>query len=123
MEYVEGMTLKEMLAKTGLLPEDRALPIFHKILRGLAYAHSQGIIYRYIKPGNIIIDKNGNLKITDFGIAKILGDKGLTQTGTKLGTVYYMSPRDPKTQRVLISELMFILSESLCMRCLMETSL
>ncbi len=48
MEYVEGMTLKEMLAKTGLLPEDRALPIFHKILRGLAYAHSQGIIHRDI---------------------------------------------------------------------------
>ncbi|MBK8662430.1 MAG: serine/threonine protein kinase [Ignavibacteriales bacterium] len=99
MEYVEGMTLKEMLAKTGLLPEDRALPIFHKILRGLAYAHSQGIIHRDIKPGNIIIDKNGNPKITDFGIAKILGDKGLTQTGTKLGTVYYMSPEQIKNPK------------------------
>lgn len=99
MEYVDGMTLKEMLAKTGLLPEDRALPIFHKILRGLAYAHSQGIIHRDIKPGNIIIDKNGNPKITDFGIAKILGDKGLTQTGTKLGTVYYMSPEQIKNPK------------------------
>jgi serine/threonine protein kinase len=99
MEYVEGMTLKEMLAKTGLLPEDRALPIFHKIIRGLAYAHSQGIIHRDIKPGNIIIDKNGNPKITDFGIAKILGDKGLTQTGTKLGTVYYMSPEQIKNPK------------------------
>ncbi|MBK6679570.1 MAG: serine/threonine protein kinase [Ignavibacteriales bacterium] len=99
MEYIEGMTLKEMLAKTGLLPEDRALPIFHKILRGLAYAHSQGIIHRDIKPGNIIIDKNGNPKITDFGIAKILGDKGLTQTGTKLGTVYYMSPEQIKNPK------------------------
>jgi serine/threonine protein kinase len=99
MEYIEGMTLKEMLSKTGLLPEDRALPIFHKILRGLAYAHSQGIIHRDIKPGNIIIDKNGNPKITDFGIAKILGDKGLTQTGTKLGTVYYMSPEQIKNPK------------------------
>lgn len=99
MEYVEGMTLKEMLKKTGLLPEDRALPIFHKILRGLEYAHSQGIIHRDIKPGNIIIDKNGNPKITDFGIAKILGDKGMTQTGTKLGTVYYMSPEQIKNPK------------------------
>ncbi len=99
MEYVEGMTLKEMLKKTGLLPEDRALPIFHKILRGLEYAHSQGIIHRDIKPGNIMIDKNGNPKITDFGIAKILGDKGMTQTGTKLGTVYYMSPEQIKNPK------------------------
>jgi serine/threonine protein kinase len=99
MEYIEGMTLKEMLTKTGLLPEDRALPIFHKILRGLAYAHSQGIIHRDIKPGNIIIDKNGNPKITDFGIAKILGEKGMTQTGTKLGTVYYMSPEQIKNPK------------------------
>lgn len=102
MEYVDGMTLKEMLRKTGLLPEDRALPIFHKILRGLAYAHSQGIIHRDIKPGNIIIDgKSGNPKITDFGIAKILGDKGMTQTGTKLGTVYYMSPEQIKNPKAV----------------------
>ncbi|KAB2909083.1 MAG: serine/threonine protein kinase [Ignavibacteriales bacterium] len=101
MEYVEGMTLKDMLKKTGLLPEDRALPIFHKILRGIGYAHSQGIIHRDIKPGNIIIDKSGNPKITDFGIAKILGDKGLTQTGTKLGTVYYMSPEQIKNPKAV----------------------
>jgi serine/threonine protein kinase len=92
MEYAEGITLKEMIMRLSKLDDVRALKIFGKILDGVYYAHSKGIIHRDIKPSNIIVDMNDDVKIMDFGIAKILGERGFTRTGSKVGTLYYMSP-------------------------------
>ncbi|MEI7812353.1 MAG: serine/threonine-protein kinase [Ignavibacteria bacterium] len=92
MEHAEGITLKELIQRTGLIPEARAIKIFGQMLDAVGYAHSKGIIHRDIKPSNVIVGTGDSVKIMDFGIAKILGDKSLTRTGTKMGTVYYMSP-------------------------------
>jgi len=94
MEYVEGRTLDEMIGKeTGPLVAERALPLFRQILSAVRYAHSRGIVHRDLKPSNIIFSSEGVVKVTDFGIAKITGEKGLTHTGTrKPGSIYYMPP-------------------------------
>lgn len=93
MEYFEGTPLDEYIAeKSGPIASERAIPIMKKVLDGFAYAHSQGVIHRDIKPSNIMIDDSDNIKILDFGIAKIIDeDKSLTKTG-QMGTVFYMSP-------------------------------
>jgi len=62
------------------------------VLNGLGYAHSKGIVHRDIKPSNIIVSDSGEVKITDFGIAKIAGQGNLTRTGMQMGTLYYESP-------------------------------
>ena len=92
MEYARGLTLKELIAKTGPIQEQRALAIFRQITEALCFAHSKGIVHRDIKPSNIMIDEHDRVKIRDFGIARILSDGHLTRTGSKLGTLYYMSP-------------------------------
>ena len=93
MEYVEGNTLNEIIEKNGAINETQAIHIFNEILNGFSYAHTKGIVHRDIKPSNIIIGLNGNPKILDFGIAKILAsDARITKTGMKLGSVIYMSP-------------------------------
>ena len=96
MENVEGATLKHLISSTGPMPEQRAIWILNQLLEAVGFAHKKGIIHRDIKPSNILITKDDNVKILDFGIAKILQDKGLTKTGTKMGTVYYMSPEQIK---------------------------
>jgi serine/threonine protein kinase len=101
MEYAEGQPLDEYIEKvTGPIPEEKALPLFAKILDGVAYAHKKNVVHRDIKPSNIIVNAEGKVKILDFGIAKIIGDSNhkLTKTGTKLGTVLYMSPEQVKGQ-------------------------
>jgi serine/threonine protein kinase len=92
MEYAKGETLSQRLRRVGLLPPHICIPIFIQILNAVGFAHSRGIIHRDLKPSNIIIDQNNNVKVMDFGIAKLFGDKGVTKTGTKMGTVNYMSP-------------------------------
>lgn len=92
MEFAEGITLQELIRNTGLIPEIRALKIFDKILNALKYAHSKNVIHRDIKPSNIMISENDDVKIMDFGIAKLLGERTITRTNTKLGSLYYMSP-------------------------------
>lgn len=94
MEYVSGLTLDELLKSNTLsLSVNRALKIFDNILSGFSYAHEQGIIHRDIKPSNIIINQKDEPKILDFGIAKMMqGNYNLTKTGTKMGSLYYMSP-------------------------------
>lgn len=93
MEYVDGRGLDEMIGQeTGPIAWEKALPLFVQILEGIGYAHSKGIIHRDIKPANILISKDGKVKITDLGIAKIAGQKGMTRTGTQMGTLYYESP-------------------------------
>ena len=94
MEYMQGEPMDDYIrTKTGPIPESKAVDMFAQILQGVAYAHQRGIIHRDIKPSNFLIDGRGNVKILDFGIAKVLEeDKGLTKTGTRMGTVFYMSP-------------------------------
>ena len=92
MEYAKGETLAERLKRVGLLPPHICIPVFIQILNAVAFAHSKDIIHRDLKPSNIMIDNNNNIKIMDFGIAKALGNNNITKTGTKMGTVNYMSP-------------------------------
>jgi serine/threonine protein kinase len=99
MEYAEGRTLKEVIRRTGPIPEARAINIIVQVLDALNYAHKKNIIHRDIKPSNIVLDSNDGVKILDFGIAKIMGERGLTQTGQQLGTVTYMSPEQVKSEK------------------------
>jgi serine/threonine protein kinase len=95
MEYVEGRDLAEMLATDGPFTAERAVDLVRQAARGLAFAHSKGIVHRDIKPANLLLDKNGTLKIMDMGLARIEDNPavdGLTQTGQVMGTVDYMAP-------------------------------
>jgi len=87
MEYVDGATLKQLISNTGPLPEQKAIWILNQMLDAVGYAHKKGIIHRDIKPSNVLISEDNTVKILDFGIAKILQDKGLTKTGTKMGII------------------------------------
>ncbi len=100
MEFVEGITLKELIKRNGPIPEKRTIKIISQVLDALAYAHSKGIIHRDIKPSNIIIDKGDLIKIMDFGVAKILGgEQSLTKTGGAVGTIWYMSPEQIRAEK------------------------
>ena len=93
MEYVEGRSLDEMIGQDiGAITWEKAIPLFMQILDGIGFAHKKGIIHRDIKPANILVSKSGKVKIADLGIAKVAGSKGLTKTGAKIGTIFYMSP-------------------------------
>jgi serine/threonine protein kinase len=96
MEYADGETLKQMISSKGPMPEQRAIWLLSQMLEAVGFAHRRGIIHRDIKPGNVLLTKDDTVKILDFGIAKILQDKGITKTGTKMGTIYYMSPEQIK---------------------------
>ena len=100
MEYVEGRGLDRMIGQeVGPIPWEKALPLFSQVLSGVGYAHSRGVVHRDIKPANILVSKEGEVKITDFGIAKIAGQKGMTRTGAQMGTLYYESPEQIKGAR------------------------
>ena len=95
MEFVEGLPLDEYIReKSGPIPSEIAIPMMLQILDAFSYAHSKGIVHRDIKPSNVIISNRDEVKILDFGIAKLLSEAGnkLTKTGTQMGTVFYMSP-------------------------------
>jgi serine/threonine protein kinase len=98
-EYIDGETLLARLRRTRPLPLDEALGIAADLLRGLAYAHSKGIIHRDIKPANILLTANGDAKIADFGVARPL-HSSLTATRSLVGTPNYMSPEQVKTTPV-----------------------
>lgn len=91
MEFVEGVTL-DQLAASGPIPPDEAINYIAQVLDALAYAHERGIVHRDIKPPNMMLTPSGQVKLMDFGIAKLSGDRKLTQTGTTVGSLYYMSP-------------------------------
>ena len=111
MELIEGESLAD-IAKHGPLPVERVLRIGVQVVEGLAHAHEGGIVHRDVKPGNILMDKDGHIKIIDFGLAKLLepaksADSDIetairahTQSGQVMGTVAYMSPEQARAQHV-----------------------
>ena len=96
MEYVEGITLKQYLSAKGALPEKEAVDFAAQICSGLEHAHKKGIVHKDIKPENILITKEGILKITDFGIAKALNQGTITTGGLAMGSVHYFSPEQAR---------------------------
>ena len=99
MAYYDGETLKERIER-GALPVDEAVDIATQVGLGLVEAHSAGIVHRDIKPANLLIAKGGVVKILDFGLAKLAGTEGVTQTGQTVGTVAYMSPEQARGEEV-----------------------
>ena len=92
MEYIDGKTLKQLLQKRGALTLTEVIDIMCQLTDGLAHAHEAYIIHRDIKPQNIMIEDNGLVKITDFGIAMALNSTQLTQTNSVMGSVHYLPP-------------------------------
>jgi tRNA A-37 threonylcarbamoyl transferase component Bud32 len=100
-EFVAGENLKELVNREGPLPIDRAVELAVQIARGLAFAHSNGYVHRDVKPQNVLLNGDGEAKVTDFGIARSLDVKrGVTQTGTVLGTSDYIAPEQAQGQQV-----------------------
>lgn len=92
MEYIEGKTLKQLLNKRGALTLPEVIDIMTQLTDGLSHAHEAYIIHRDIKPQNIMIEDNGTVKITDFGIAMAVNATQFTQTNSVMGTVHYLPP-------------------------------
>ena len=91
MELVQGRSLQQAIS-SGVVTEDRALEIVADVCGALSYAHSQGLIHRDVKPGNILIGDDGAVKVTDFGIARAVDRESVTRTASVLGTAAYLSP-------------------------------
>lgn len=100
MEYVQGSDLKRHLRQKKKFPPDEVLPIAVQVCRALDYAHSMGIVHRDIKPANIMITDDGIVKVSDFGIAKILETTSETVAGAIIGTPLYMSPEQIQGQPI-----------------------
>ena len=100
MEYVHGEDLKSLIEMSGSLSLGMLLSVGKQVSDGLAEAHSLGVIHRDLKPQNIMIDKHGNAKIMDFGIARSVKDKGITGAGVMIGTPEYMSPEQAEAKDV-----------------------
>ena len=92
MEYVDGEDLRTLLHRHGKFSPKEAIAIVEQVSRALDTAHSEGVIHRDLKPQNIMRDKNGRIVVMDFGLARSLGETGMTQTGAIVGTLEYMSP-------------------------------
>ena len=92
MEYLEGDDLKAMMKQGRRFNNDELVKWWNQLVDALNYTHAQGIVHRDIKPSNIFLDKKGNIKLLDFGIAKIRESISITHTGAMLGTLMYMSP-------------------------------
>ena len=102
MEYVDGMTLRQLLSSGRRLLPERALEITGSILAALDYAHRHGIVHRDIKPANVMLTRSGDVKVMDFGIARAMNDTGTTMTATSavMGTAQYLSPEQARGEVV-----------------------
>ncbi len=92
MEFLQGRELRDVMNDGGVLPVDQALDVVAQVALGLAYAHEHEIVHRDVKPSNIMVIRDGHVKITDFGIARMASASVRTQTGMVLGSPKYMSP-------------------------------
>src|ERR1700756_4436109 len=102
MEYVDGRTIRDLLRDDRRLLPERALEITDGVLRALDYSHRAGIVHRDIKPGNVMLNRQGEIKVMDFGIARAVSDSQLTMTQTAqvIGTAQYLSPEQARGERV-----------------------
>jgi serine/threonine-protein kinase len=100
MKFVEGKPLDDIIKKMGQLPIPMVKDILTKVGSALGYAHRRGVVHRDVKPANVMIDEEGTPIVTDFGIAKVAEAKGLTMTGTTIGTPTYMSPEQCEAKEV-----------------------
>ena len=100
MEYVPGEDLKSFISRSGLLTVGKAISIAKQVCEGLSEAHRLGVVHRDLKPQNIMIDKEGNARIMDFGIARSIKGKGITGAGMMIGTPEYMSPEQVEGKEV-----------------------
>jgi eukaryotic-like serine/threonine-protein kinase len=95
-EYVKGENLKALVQRAGPLPEEDAVRLALQIARALGFAHDNGLVHRDVKPQNVLLNGDGQAKVTDFGIARSLDVGGLTQTGTVMGTSDYIAPEQAR---------------------------
>ncbi|MFI9205672.1 Stk1 family PASTA domain-containing Ser/Thr kinase [Streptomyces sp. NPDC053048] len=102
MEYVDGSTLRELLHSGRKLLPERSLEMTIGVLQALEYSHRAGIVHRDIKPANVMLTRTGQVKVMDFGIARAMGDSGMTmtQTAAVIGTAQYLSPEQAKGEQV-----------------------
>jgi beta-lactam-binding protein with PASTA domain/predicted Ser/Thr protein kinase len=99
MEFVEGRTLKDIIRQKGPAPPEAAVDITLQVLRDARFAHKRGIVHRDIKPHNVLIDQDGRVRVTDFGIARA-GTSDMTETGSIMGTAQYLSPEQAQGRPV-----------------------
>ena len=102
MEYVDGRTVRYLMEERHRLLPERSLEIIDGVLRALDYSHQAGIVHRDIKPGNVMVTRNGDIKVMDFGIARAMSDAQatMTQTAQVIGTAQYLSPEQARGERV-----------------------
>ncbi|HWE81355.1 MAG TPA: protein kinase, partial [Gaiellaceae bacterium] len=101
LEFIPGENLKQLVARTGPLPVERALELGIEVARGLSFAHQKGFVHRDVKPQNVLLNGKGEAKVADFGIARPLEtNEAETATGTVLGTCDYISPEQAQGRRV-----------------------
>src|SRR5713226_4879242 len=102
MEFVDGRTVRDLLIEGHRLLPERTLEITLGVLRALEYSHQAGIVHRDIKPGNVMVTRNGDIKVMDFGIARAMSDaqSTMTQTAQVIGTAQYLSPEQARGERV-----------------------
>ena len=96
MELVEGGTLRELLAERGPMPPHAVAAVLRPVLGGLAAAHRAGLVHRDVKPENVLISDEGEVKIVDFGLVRAVAEAGITSTSVILGTAAYLSPEQVK---------------------------
>ena len=100
-EYFAGITLKQLVRTSGPLPIERALGLALQVARGLVFAHASGYVHRDVKPHNVLVDRDGRVKLTDFGIARSLeATEGSTVTGTVMGSADYIPPEQAQARQV-----------------------
>jgi serine/threonine-protein kinase len=100
MKFIEGRTLEDIIESQGPLPVPVVMHVLRAVTSALAYAHEQGIVHRDVKSANIMVDSDGRVLVSDFGIARAAEDASLTSTGTMVGTPYFMSPEQCAARRI-----------------------